>query len=172
MPLDLIAEILDVSKLEAGKLVLQRQPADLAALVADLVERLTPVAGQKGVTLTARAPARRQPIVADPERLDQVLMNLVGNALKFTPAGGIVTLGARAEPSRVRFWVEDTGPGIPEAHRPHIFERFWQGAPEGRGAGLGLTICRGIVEAHGGQMELERPGPRGSRFSFTLPTGA
>ncbi len=166
----LVDDLLDLTKIEAGTLRLDRSARPASTLLGAAAEAALPLATQHEIR--ADAPESLPSVWADGDRILQVFANLVGNALKFTPAGGIVTLGARAEPARVRFWVEDTGPGIPEEHRPHIFERFWQGAPEGRGAGLGLTICRGIVLAHGGRMELEHAGPPGARFSFTLPTAA
>jgi signal transduction histidine kinase len=108
--------------------------------------------------------------MADRGRVLQVFSNLIGNALRFTPAGGSITLGARREEGLVRFSVVDTGPGIPPEHLPHLFERFWQ-AKEGsrEGAGLGLPIARGLVEAHGGRIEVASTPGQGSTFSFTLP---
>jgi signal transduction histidine kinase len=118
-------------------------------------------------------------IEADHERVVQVLLNLVGNAVKFTPAGGRVAVSAEAgdgdgdgrpRPGVVRFSVRDTGPGIPAEHLAHVFDRFWQVHAQGRaGAGLGLAIAKGIVEAHGGALEVESTLGEGATFSFTIP---
>ena len=118
-------------------------------------------------------PPARPPIDADEERVLQVLENLVGNALKFTPPGGVVTVGAaRAEdPAWVVFSVRDTGPGIAREHVSRVFDRFYQAqASDRRGSGLGLAICKAIVEAHGGRIWAESEPGKGATFSFTLPT--
>ncbi len=170
--LRLIAEILDVSKLEAGKLALRFQPTDLAALVADLHERLDPVARQRGIALEVRGADRRQPVVADPDRLDQVLMNLVGNALKFTPPRGAVTLELLDRGDEVEVVVQDSGPGISAEELPLLFEPFVQtaaGQAAGGGTGLGLVVSRHLIEAHGGRIWAESEPGHGSRFAFRLP---
>jgi signal transduction histidine kinase len=107
---------------------------------------------------------------ADRDRLLQVFENLIGNALKFTPAGGHIKVGAAPRASEVLFWVADTGPGIAVGHLPHLFDRFWQARrAERRGAGLGLPIVQGIVKAHGGRIWAESAPGRGSTFLFTIP---
>jgi signal transduction histidine kinase len=112
-------------------------------------------------------------LLADGDRLRQVLENLIGNALKFTPRGGRVAVGARARDGEVVFWVADTGSGIAPGDLPHVFDRFWR-APEGRarreGAGIGLAIVKGIVEAHGGRVWAESTPQRGSTFFFAVPS--
>ncbi len=109
--------------------------------------------------------------MADPERMFQVLSNLVGNAIKFSPDGGQVTIGATARVDDCEVWVEDQGPGILAEQVPYLFERYWQapGGGNSRGFGLGLYISRGIVDAHGGQIRVESTPGKGSRFLFTLP---
>jgi signal transduction histidine kinase len=100
----------------------------------------------------------------------QILENLVGNAIKFTGAGGVIRIGAARRDADVLFWVSDTGAGIADANLPHVFDRFWQVSKGGRrGAGLGLPIAKGLVEAHGGRIWVESTLGRGTTFSFTLP---
>jgi signal transduction histidine kinase len=108
-------------------------------------------------------------VLADRERVQQVLSNLLGNAMKATAPGGRIVLGARAEKGCVRFWVEDTGKGIPAEHLPRLFDWLWQAKDSKEGAGLGLYITKGIVEAHGGRIQVESEPGRGSTFTFTLP---
>jgi signal transduction histidine kinase len=108
-------------------------------------------------------------ILADRERVLQVLSNLIGNALKFTPPGGNVTLSIEREGPMARFGVLDTGPGIASDNLPHVFERFWRETPAEKGTGLGLFIAKGIVDAHGGRIWVESEVGRGTRFYFTLP---
>jgi len=108
---------------------------------------------------------------ADRDRLEQVFENLVGNAVKFTPRGGTIVVGATPRAGEVLFWVADTGAGIASGDLPHVFERFWQARRPGRrGAGLGLPIVKGIVEAHDGRIWVESTPGRGSTFFFTIPS--
>jgi signal transduction histidine kinase len=107
---------------------------------------------------------------ADPFRVSQVLGNLLGNALKFTPTGGAVIFGAAVDGGEVVFRVSDNGPGIPAEQTAHLFEQFWQARNDKRGVGLGLTIAKGIVDAHGGRIWCESVVGSGSTFSFTLPS--
>jgi len=172
--LRLIGEILDVSKLEAHKLVLVPAPVDLSAVAASAVEQFAPAAEQKGIRLALeRGSAEGVALQADPHRLDQVFMNLIGNALKFTPTGGTVTVALTADADAVEAAVVDTGPGIPPSEMPLLFERFSQGdaakAVRAAGTGLGLLICRHLVEAHGGRIWVESEPGHGARFVFRLP---
>jgi signal transduction histidine kinase len=158
--LRLIGEILDVSKLEAHKLVLALAPVDLSVVVASALEQFAPAAEQKGIRLVSDyGNAEGVLLQADPHRLDQVLMNLIANALKFTPSGGTVTVACTADANGVEAAVVDTGPGIPPSEIPLLFERFSQGgaahAVRAAGTGLGLLICRHLVEAHGGRIWVE-----------------
>ena len=169
----LTEEILKLSKLEAGQLVVDRRPMDLATLAAAVVDRFEPAARSGGVVLQLRGSDRPLPVLGDAVRLDQVLTNLLGNALKFTPRSGriVVTLAERDGDAEVA--VADSGPGIRTEEMALLFEKFRQ-ASLGRssrhaGAGLGLVICRHLVEAHGGSIHAESPPGAGARFVFRLP---
>jgi signal transduction histidine kinase len=168
----LISDILDVSKLEAGKLVLDRAPVNLVALAGEIVERLRPVAVQQAIVLDVTAATPAATVEADAGRLEQVLMNLLGNALKFTPRGGRIRVDVWEEGDDVRLAVSDSGPGIPAAEMPLLFEKFSQTSTgksaRGPGSGLGLVICRHLIEAHGGRIWAESEPGRGARFVFRL----
>ena len=169
----LVDDLLDVASIDAGKLSLKVEPLDAATLVDDAVEACQPTAAERSIALGGEAPPGIR-LRCDRNRIAQVFSNLLSNALKFTTAGGAV----RVEASRrerdgipeVCFSIHDTGAGIPEDQLGRIFERFYQGAARGRtGAGLGLYIARGIVEAHGGHIWVESEVGAGTTFFFTLP---
>lgn len=163
-------DLLDVARLEAGRFSVQPAPRDARALLGDAAEAQRPLAAEAGLELRVDAPPGLPRVLADNDRAAQVLENLLSNAVRFTPRGGRVVLAAAAEGRQVRFAVEDTGPGIPAEERARVFERFWQGRRASRrGAGLGLLIARGIVEAHGGRIWIEAPPGGGTRVCFTLP---
>jgi len=165
----LIRDLLDVARIEAGQLRVLPEPHNPGMLVRDAVELFTPLAEEKRVTLLAVSPDLPPPVQVDRDRLMQVFNNLVGNALKFTPPDGMVTVGAEPDDGgMVRFWVRDTGPGIPESDFPRLFERFWQADGRRDGAGLGLPIAKGIVEAHGGRIWVESCIGAGATFHFTV----
>ncbi|HEX2076703.1 MAG TPA: ATP-binding protein [Longimicrobium sp.] len=166
----LTQDLLEVSSLESGSMTMQPRTCATAALLRSVEEMFAPVAEEEGVSLVV-SPADDLPAAhADYGRALQVFGNLVGNALKFTPQGGQVELGAECAGEWLRFWVRDTGPGIEPEHLPRLFDRFWQARRGGKaGAGLGLAIAKSIVEAHGGQIWAESPSGGGSTFSFTLP---
>jgi signal transduction histidine kinase len=170
----LISEILDLSKLEAGKLDLEPQRFDLAGMAAEVVERFGPSARHKGIDLAIRRPPEPCEITADAGRLDQVLMNLLGNALKFTRRGGAVAVEVAPHGREVELSVSDSGPGIAESELPLLFERFSQTTAarfsKSPGTGLGLLICRHLVEAHGGRIWAESELGRGSKFVVRLPS--
>jgi signal transduction histidine kinase len=172
----LIGEILDLSKLEAGKLHLEMQRFDLGGLAADVVERFGPSAGTKGIDLSMRYAPEPHDVYADAGRLDQVLMNLLGNALKFTRRGGRVTVEVVTRGDEVELSVADSGPGIAPSELPLLFERFSQTsaarATATPGSGLGLLICRHLVEAHGGRIWAESELGKGSRFVVRLARGS
>ncbi|WP_147468259.1 sensor histidine kinase [Corallococcus interemptor] len=166
----LIQDLLDVARLEGGALSVEREPLAVAPLVQEALEQHRALAEAKSLRLVARVPEDLPCVLADRERVLQILANLLGNASKFTPEGGCITLCVQPEAGHVRFQVSDTGPGIPPEDLPRIFERFWQAGPKRReGAGLGLAIVKGLVTAHGGKVDVESTPGEGSTFSFTLP---
>jgi PAS domain S-box-containing protein len=169
----LIQDLLDMTRLEAGRLVVAPREIDVASLVERSAESLRPLADAGAVALVMELPAGLPTIQADPDRVNQLLSNLVGNAIKFTPAGGSVSIRARAFHGELEFAIADTGDGIPVAQLQHVFDRFYQathgGRPARHGAGLGLPIARGIVEAHGGRIWIESAPGQGTVVRFTLP---
>jgi signal transduction histidine kinase len=166
----LIRTMLDVTMMEAGRFSVVTAACDVEGLVREVMELFTPLAGSKQVRLELRVGEPGLVVHADRERVLQVLSNLVGNALKFTPQGGQVTLAVDRQPGEVRFAVHDTGPGIAREHLPHVFERFWKSETTGKkGTGLGLFIARSIVDAHAGRIWAESEPGSGARFCFTLP---
>jgi signal transduction histidine kinase len=166
----LIQDLLDVSRIEAGSLSLRRTGVDPGRLLADAVESQQPLASAGRIELVADVAAPLPRILADQDRLMQVFENLIGNAIKFTEAGGRITVGAQSQDSHILFWVSDTGAGMRQQELPRVFDRFWR-AQEGakHGAGLGLPIAKGIVEAHGGRIWVESALGSGTTFSFTIP---
>jgi signal transduction histidine kinase len=168
----LIQDLLDVARVAAGRLPDERRPLSPGALVAEAVDLEAAFAASCGIDLRL-ALARDLPDVwVDRDRLLQVFENLIGNAMKFTPSGGRVAVGAEARNQEVLFWVKDTGTGISAEDLPHVFDRFWQAAAgAGLGAGLGLSITKGVVESHGGRLWVESTAGHGSTFYFSIPTG-
>ncbi len=166
----LIQDLLDVSVMESGALSIEKSPIPVVPLLSETHDSYRTLVEANNQHLEAKIPNGRPVVVGDHERVAQVFSNLIGNAVKFTPEGGRVTIGAEAMEGEVRFWVADTGPGIAEGDLDHVFDRFWQARRGGRrGAGLGLTTARGLVEAHGGRMWADSVPGRGATFSFTLP---
>jgi PAS domain S-box-containing protein len=168
----LVNDLLDVKRLEAGTVTLQVRPVEPGEILDQVLDVFRPIA--EGGTIVLDARCEGAPVVAaDPQRLAQVLSNLVGNALKFTAAAGRVTICARGAGDAVLFSVADTGVGIEPEHLPHVFDRFWQARREGRkGLGLGLAIAKGLVEAHGGTIWVESVVGEGTTFLFTVPVAA
>ena len=166
----LIGDLVDVTAIDAGKLAMTPVVADAATAVAEATEAFQATALEKGVSLEAKVPPGVLRAEFDHDRLLQVLANLIGNAIKFTPRGGEIGVQAEAAPGMLRFCVRDTGVGIPAPMLEAIFERFWQvGANDRRGLGLGLYISKCIVEAHGGRIWAESQPGKGSQVYFTLP---
>ncbi len=170
----LVDDLQELSRVEAPSLELRLQPLDLASLLYAVAKRLTPQAESKRIALEA-TPAQGLPrVLADEDRAAQVLINLIGNALQYTPEGGKVSVAARSAGGRVEISVHDDGIGIPAEHLSHIYDRFYRvdksrSRQAGGGSGIGLTIARAIVEAHGGEIRAESPGAgQGSTFTFTL----
>lgn len=166
----LIDDLLDATRLQSGQLELDRTPVPPERLLAEAFEMLEPLAGHAGLALEVQHDPGLPAILADHGRIQQVLSNLVGNAIKFTPRGGRITMAAQRAEDGVRFAVVDTGAGIAPDQLPHIFGRFWQARrTDRRGLGLGLSIAKGIVEAHGGTIEVASEPGAGSTFAFTVP---
>ena len=167
----LIQDLLDVATIEAGRLSVRTKRVDLVELVEEVGSQMRLGADLEGVDLSVDVPADLPAVEADRDRILQVMSNLIGNGLKFTPSGGQVTVAAERTPDGVSVTVSDTGPGIEPEMEEHLFDRFWRGHGANlRGAGLGLAIVKGILEAHGTQVDVETEVGRGSAFSFTLPT--
>jgi signal transduction histidine kinase len=147
---------------------------DLPALIEDVVERVRPVALGQAIKVGMAGTREPLTVLADPARLEQVLMNLLNNAIKFTPAGGRVTVELAELDDEVEVGIVDTGPGIAAEEMPLLFEKFSQtsSGKSGQGTGLGLVICRHLVEAHGGRIWAESDGRTGSRFAFRMPRKA
>ncbi|HSK01625.1 MAG TPA: ATP-binding protein [Kofleriaceae bacterium] len=166
----LIRTMLDVATMEAGRFSVLAGPCDVEDLLREAVELFEPLATSKQVRLEQRLGEPGLAVHADRERVLQVLSNLLGNALKFTPPGGRVLLAVDHQDGEVRFAVLDSGPGIPREHLTRVFERFWKDERGGkRGTGLGLFIARGIIDAHGGRIWAESDPGQGARLYFTLP---
>jgi signal transduction histidine kinase len=165
----LIEDLLEVQRANVGRLELRREPLTVTRLVSDVAYSQRPLLNASGLDLELELEETRSPLWADPHRMSQVFENLLANAMKFTPRGGRITIGGREEASGLLFWVADTGPGIAADKLPHVFDQFWQSDGEHRGLGLGLTIAKHVVEAHGGQIWAESELDRGTRFLFTIP---
>jgi len=166
----MIDDLLDLAGLESGKLTIDIVPHEVKKLFDETAELFAPLVEEKGIALSVLVPAERIDVRCDPSRAVQVLSNLIGNSIKFTPAGGSITLSAEVAGTHALVSVTDTGPGIPPVVRPHIFERFWSADETARkGRGLGLYIAKGLVEALGGAIWVDSPAGGGTTFSFTLP---
>lgn len=170
----LVHDLEELSRAEADQIPLTCRAVDVIDLVSPAVERLRPQFDDKGVMLTVEAPAGLPMAWADPGRVIQVLLNLLGNALQYTPAGGQVSLRAWREDDMLRLAVQDNGVGIEPEHLGHIFERFYRvdksRSRAGGGSGIGLTISRRLVEAHGGRLWVASPGAgQGCTFTLSLP---
>jgi signal transduction histidine kinase len=172
--LDLVNSLLDISKLKSGQALIEPKPVPLLNVVEAAVEHLSPLAEDSGIMIVHFVPSDLPLVLIDREKIHRVLINLIDNALKFTPQGGHVTILAerwRDDPAFVRCAVRDTGPGVPPEFRARIFERFVQIADQigrRRGSGLGLSFCHLAVEAHGGQIWVDDAPGGGSEFSFTV----
>jgi two-component system sensor histidine kinase GlrK len=170
--IQLVNSLLDLSKLEAGIAAFQFLKADLAPLITRVIREIEPLAEAKGIRI--KRDIQESPRVSmDTERILQVLRNLLGNAIKFTPQGGVIEISLQAKDGVVEVCVSDTGPGIPEEQTAIIFDKFRQAVHEGsrkiQGTGLGLAIVKQIIQSHGGRVWVESAVGRGSTFRFSLP---
>jgi signal transduction histidine kinase len=172
----LIKDLRDLSLAQAGHLQLHRQMVDVAGVARETLEALAPLADERGVALRVDFPKELPPVEADPDRLRQIVQNLVENALRHTPSGGEVRLGLRADGEGVQLSVADTGVGIAADDLPHIFEHFYRAdrsrARSSGGTGLGLAIVKSLAEAHGGRVTVASASGTGSTFTVILPARA
>jgi signal transduction histidine kinase len=175
----LVNDFLDLSKIEAGHIDLVKGEVDLEEVIRNSFDDFVVLAKEKKISLRNHTDSGLPRITADPRRLDQLFANLLTNAIKFTPKGGVIEIGACREKgsgsqgSAVRVWVKDSGVGIPAAEIGHLFEKYRQTSSgktsEQKGTGLGLVICKMIVEAHGGKIRVESEEGKGSTFIVTIP---
>jgi signal transduction histidine kinase len=181
----LVNDLLDMSQIQAGVFSLDPEPVELMGVIGDVLGRISPLATNKRIQVLTRLSGELPVPVADERRISQVLLNLLGNAVKFTPEGGRIIVRASAEPAEqmgpaepgapawLRFEVTDTGIGIPAEHLDKLFKRFSQidmrATRQANGTGLGLSIAKAIVEAHGGEIGVESEPGKGSTFWFTVP---
>lgn len=166
----LIQDLLDIAHIESGRLSLDRQRWPAASIAHEAVEQAAMPAAEQGIALQWGTMDGGAAVFADRDRVVQALGNLIGNALKFTPAGGRIAVSVRDGGGEVRFSIADTGAGIPAAQVPRLFDRFWQAKrADRRGVGLGLSIVKGIAEAHGGEVRVETEEGAGSTFTLVLP---
>jgi signal transduction histidine kinase len=171
----IINDLLDVTRLEEGRLVGQKWPAPVEGLIINAVSEYKGRAGKASQELYYSIEENLPPVSVDVWRVHQVMENLIGNALKFTPEGGTIEVTARkaSDPEMVEISVRDNGPGIPEREQKKLFTMFYQietdSTRSAGGLGLGLVISKGIVEGHGGRIWVESDAGEGSSFKFTLP---
>jgi PAS domain S-box-containing protein len=166
----LIRDLLDVNRLDAGKLMISAVPVDPSVLLTDSLQTLRPLVAEKEIGLDLQLETSLPKVMADRERIQQALSNLVGNAIKFSPAGSKIVVRTRRETDGVTISVLDNGKGIASDQMSRVFDRYWQSSRTDRqGAGLGLAIAKGIVEAHGGRIWIESRAGEGTTASFSLP---
>jgi signal transduction histidine kinase len=173
---DLLNHLMQVSRLEAGVIKVSPRPLDPSSFVSGSIYRLSPAAESKGITIRTEVPDEIPHVMGDPDHLQQVLLNLLGNAIKFSPSGREIIVRVEADPTegggKLRFSVTDNGPGIPDEEQSLIFHKYYRASSmrdQVDGVGLGLSISKHIVEAHGGSVWMESRMGRGSTFGFTLP---
>jgi signal transduction histidine kinase/CheY-like chemotaxis protein len=166
----LIQGLLEIDAIEGGRFSISTATVETANMILAAIESQQSLAADASIIISTDISPELPPIEADEERILEVLENLVGNAIKFTSPGGSVTVGASARASEILFWVKDSGVGIAPEALPHLFDRFWQARKKDRrGTGLGLTICKAIVEAHGGRIWPETKAGQGTSMFFTVP---
>ncbi len=165
----LIGSLLDLARLKAGEMSLQLQEHSAEEMMRDAVESAAPLAEARSIEIELATPHPGL-VLCDRPRVLQILANLIGNAIKFSPPAATVSVGCRKEGTECLFSVADRGPGIPADRLPLIFERFWQGGHLRSGTGLGLSIAKGLVDLHGGRIWVDSEVGRGSTFCFTIPS--
>jgi signal transduction histidine kinase len=170
--LELINDLLDIAKIEAGKHIQHQTPTDIGKIIIDTMAFLEQRAEAQGIKLQHELD-NMQPIQADPKRIEEVFSNLITNAINYSPEGGIVTVSAHCLSDYMEIKISDTGVGIPESELPKIFDKFYRVKdPKTRkvmGTGLGLSIVKGIIEAHNGTIEVESIQGEGTTFRILLP---
>ncbi|MGH7612824.1 MAG: sensor histidine kinase, partial [Gemmatimonadales bacterium] len=173
---ELVDTLLTLARADEGTAPLHRESVDLKKLVEETRETGELLAEEAGVTMSVTAPASAVVVAVDASRIRQLVLNLLTNAVKYTPSGGRVTLWLERDDGAVKLGVSDTGIGIAAGDLPHIFDRFWRAdsartrTSERPGAGLGLAICKWIAEAHGGTIDVQSRSGRGTTFTVTLPS--
>jgi signal transduction histidine kinase len=166
----LVTDLLDMARIDSGAFVIETKPVDVAAVIRQVIDLCESQAATRNVALKAEVPDALPGIEADPGRLLQLLSNLLGNAMKFSPPNTVVVVRATASTCGVEVSVADSGVGIPAENLPRIFDRFWQGCGQSRaGVGLGLAICKGIVDAHDGRLWATSEVGRGTTVYFEIP---
>ena len=166
----LISDLLDMASIQAGRLALEFRPEELGPILSEVLETHEPTARERGMQLVRRCDLHGEMLYCDRDRVLQVMGNLLGNAIKLCRTGDVVMISCEASDREATFAVTDTGPGIPADEVPHLFERYWSAERHAKkGTGLGLYICKGIVEAHDGRMWVESTHGEGSTFYFALP---
>ena len=168
----LVHDILESAVMSSTQFVIHPAPCAPQLLLGEAVASVAPLVSQKLQQVQIDVVKNVPQVLVDPHRIMQVLLNLLGNAVKFTPREGSIVVGANAHRDGVAFWVHDSGPGLAADQTDHVFERFWRAESSNTGTGLGLTIARDIVEAHGGHIWVESEHGQGAKFVFTVPTGA
>jgi signal transduction histidine kinase len=167
----LISSLLDINRLENGQAITNRKTADISEIIQDAVEVILPSSQPKMQTLTRNIQPSLPTVFVDVDMIRRVVINLLENAVKFTPINGSIEIGVGMRNDALAVWVSDSGPGIPEEYKESIFLKFTrikhENAP--KGVGLGLAFCRLAVNAHGGKIWVESDSGNGSRFIFTLP---
>lgn len=173
----LVEDLRELALADAGQLRLELRPTDASAVIRDTLDRMAMAAQDRQVVVTGQLPDTLPPVLADPDRVAQVLRNLLLNALQHTPAGGTVTVAAHQAGTALEVLVADTGVGIAPDHLPHVFERFWRADPSrtradrlAGGTGIGLSVAQSLIAAQGGRIWVESTLGKGSVFHFTLPT--
>jgi two-component system phosphate regulon sensor histidine kinase PhoR len=168
----MVQELGDLSRIESGETTLNKQPVDIVEIVNKVVESLKAQADRAGLKLNVSISTSLPEALADGDRVQQVLVNLIHNAIKFTPPGGTIDVSAIADRDSIQISVADTGIGIPDDDLPRIFERFYKSdkaRTSGAGTGLGLAIVKHIIEAHGGSVWVESIEGKGATFYLTVP---